>query len=81
MLCVFGFIRGRLDYKSGFFLQSNILEERAGYVVLKDHISVTISYLSRWLTTETVNYINENSFIDYLAKLKYSMWAQRGKRM
>ncbi len=43
MLCVFDFIRGRLDYKSGFFLQINILEGRAGYVVLKGHISVTIS--------------------------------------
>ncbi len=63
------------------FLQINILEGRAGYVVLKGHISVTISYLSRWLTTETVNYIKENSFIENLAKLQYSMWAQRGKQM
>ncbi len=81
MLCIFDFIRWRLDYKSGFFLQINILEGRAGYVVLKGHISVTISYLSHWLTTETINYINENSFIENLAKLKYSMWAQRGKQM
>ncbi len=81
MLCVFDFIRRRLDYKSGMFLQINILDGRAGYVVLKGHISVTISYVSRWLTTETVNYINENSFIDNLAKLKDRMWAQRGKQM
>ncbi len=47
MLGVFNFIRQRLDYKSGFFLQINILEGRAGHVVLKGHISVTISYLSR----------------------------------
>ncbi len=43
MLCydvlgVFDFIR-RLDYKSGFFLQINILEGRAGHIVLKGHIS------------------------------------------
>ncbi len=56
-------------------------ERGPGYVVLKGHISVTISYLSHWLTTETINYINENSFIENLAKLKYSMWAQRGKQM
>ncbi len=30
MLCIFDFIRRRLDYKSGFFLQINILEGRAG---------------------------------------------------
>ncbi len=78
MLCIFDFIRRRLDYI--FFLQINILG-RADYVVLKGHISVTISYLSHWLTTETINYINENSFIENLAKLKYSMWAQRGKQM
>ncbi len=63
------------------FLQINILERRAGYVVLKGHISVTISYLSRWLTTETENYINENRFIENLAKLQYIMGAQRGKQM
>ncbi len=62
-------------------MQINILEGRAGYVVLKGHISVTISYSSHWLTTETINYINDNSFIENLAKLKYSMWAQRGKQM
>ncbi len=63
------------------FAQINIFEGRAGYVVLMGCVSVTISYLSRWLTTETVKYINENSFIENLAASKYSMWAQRGKQM
>ncbi len=40
-------------------MQINILETRAGYIVLMGHISVTISYASRCLTTETVKYINE----------------------
>ncbi len=31
------------------------------------------------LVTETVKYTNENSFIENLAALKYSIWAQRGK--
>ncbi len=58
------------------FVQINIFEGRAGYVVLMGCVSVTISYSSRWLTTETVKYINENSFIENLAASKYSMWAQ-----
>lgn len=63
-------------------MQIKVLEGRAGHVlVLKGHISVTISYLSRWLTAVTLNYITEHSFIENLAKLKYSMWAQRGKQM
>ncbi len=43
-------------------------------------VSVTISYSFRCLTTETVKYINENSFIENLASSKYSMW-HRGKQM
>ncbi len=61
-------------------MQINILEGRAGYLVLMGHVSVTISYSFRCLTTETVKY-NENSFIENLAASKYSMWAQRGKQM
>ncbi len=59
-------------------MQINILEGRAG--VLMGRVSVTISYSSRCLTTETVKYINENSFIENLAASKYSMW-HRGKQM
>ncbi len=49
--------------------------------VLMGHVSITISYSFRCLTTETVKYANENSFIENLAASKYSMWAQRGKQM
>ncbi len=56
------------------FVQINILEGRAGYVVLMSRVSVTISHSSRCLTTETVKYTNENSFIENLASSKYSMW-------
>ncbi len=52
---------------SWFFVQMNILEGRAGYVVLMGHVSVTISYSFRCLTTETVKYTNENSFVENLA--------------
>ncbi len=38
------------------FVQINILERRAGYAVLLGRVSVTISYSSRCLTTETVKY-------------------------
>ncbi len=55
------------------FVQINILEGRAGYVLM-DRVSVTISYSSRCLTTEIVKYTNENSFIENLASSKYSMW-------
>ncbi len=48
------------------FVQINILEGRAGYVLM-DRVSVTISYSFRCLTTETVKYTNENSFIENLA--------------
>ncbi len=48
-------------------MQINVLEGRAGYVVVMGHVSVTISYSSRFLTTETVKYIIENSFIENLA--------------
>ncbi len=40
------------------FVQINILERRAGYAVLLGRVSVTISYSSRCLTTETVKYTN-----------------------
>ncbi len=63
------------------FVQINILEGRAGYVFLMGRVSVTISYSFRCLTTETVKYTNENSFIENIASSKYSMWAQRGKQM
>ncbi len=38
-------------------------------------VSVTISYSFCCLTTETVKYINENSFIENLDASKHSMWA------
>ncbi len=63
-----------------FFVQINILERRAGYVLM-GRVSVTISYSFRCLTTETVKYTNENSFIENLASSKYSMWAKIGKQM
>ncbi len=63
-----------------FFVQINILEGRAGYVLM-GRVSVTISYSFRCLTTETVKYTNENSFIENLAASKYSMWAKIGKQM
>ncbi len=46
-----------------FCVQMNILEGRAGYVLM-GRVSVTISYSFRCLTTETVKYTNENSFIE-----------------
>ncbi len=52
ILCVFDFIRWRCDYHD-FFVQINILEGRAGYVLM-GRVSVTISYSFRCLTTETV---------------------------
>ncbi len=61
-------------------MQINILEGRAGYVVLMGRISITILYSFCCLTTETVKYISENS-LENLAASKYSMWAQRGKEM
>ncbi len=36
------------------------------------HVSITISYSFHCLTTETIKYINENSFIENLAASKYS---------
>ncbi len=54
------------------FVQINILEGRTVYVVLLCHVSITISYSFHCLTTEAVNYINENSFIQNLAASKYS---------
>ncbi len=58
-------------------MQTSFLEGRAGYVFLKGCVSVIISYLSRSLTKETVKYIKENSFIENLAALKYSMSTER----
>ncbi len=60
------------------FVQIKILERKASYVVLMGHVSLTILYSSRCLTTETVKY---TSFIDNLAASKNSMWAQSGKQM
>ncbi len=51
-------------------MQINILEGRAGYVLM-GRVSVTISYSFCCLTTETVKYINENSFIENLASSEY----------
>ncbi len=51
-------------------MQINILEERAGHVVLMGRVSVTISYSFCCLTTETEKYINENGFIENLAASK-----------
>ncbi len=45
-------------------MQIDILEVRAGYVILMSYVSVTISCC---LTTETVKYTAENSFIENLA--------------
>ncbi len=45
-------------------MQINILEGRAGYVLM-GRVSVTISYSFHCLTTETVKYTNENSFIAF----------------
>ncbi len=58
------------------FVQINILEGSwLCRLVLMGRVSVTISYSFCCLTTETVKYINENSFIDNLAASQYSMWA------
>ncbi len=51
-------------------MQINILEGRACYVVLMVRVSVIISHSSHCLTTRTVKYINENSFIENLAASK-----------
>ncbi len=69
------------DDGSIIFVQMNILEGKAGYVVLMDRVSVSISYSSSFLTTETVKYISGNSCIENLAASTYIMWAQRGKQM
>ncbi len=52
------------------FVTINISEGRTCYVVLMGSVSVTISYSSRCVTTETIKYINENSFIENLATSK-----------
>ncbi len=57
---------------SWFFVQINILEGRAGYVVLMGRVSVTISYSSRCLTTETVKYTNEKFYWEFsFIKIQY----------
>ncbi len=61
-------------------MQINILEGRAGYVLM-GRVSVTISYSSCCLTTETEKkYTNENSFIENLAASKYSMWPREANK-
>ncbi len=81
MCILFDFIIRRLDYRSGFLCRFSSWKG-AGYVVLMGHVSVTVSYSSCCLTTETEKIsTNENSFIENLAASKYSMWAQRGKLM
>ncbi len=49
------------------FVQINLLEGRAGNIVLTSHVSVTIFISIHCLITETVKFINENAS-------KYSMW-------
>ncbi len=61
-------------------MQINVLEERAGYVVTMGRVSVTISYSSCFLTTETEKYTNENCFIENLAASKYSMWHREANK-
>ncbi len=77
ILCAFDFIRRWCDYHD-FFVCRLTSWKGAGYVVLMGHVSVTISYSFRCLTTETVKY---TSFIENLASSKYSMWAKIGKQM
>ncbi len=79
MCSLFDFIRRRCDYKSGFLCRLTSWKG-AGYVVLMDRVSVTILYSFRCLTTETVKYINENSFIENLAASKYSMWHREANK-
>ncbi len=61
-------------------MQINIMEGRAGYVVLMGRVSITISYSFRCLTAETEKYINENSFIENLAASKCSMWHREANK-
>ncbi len=66
------------------FVQINILDRRAGSIVLIGHVSVNISDSSRCLTTETVKYINENFFYMFyweFSCIKIQYVAQRGKQM
>ncbi len=64
---------GSIKFEIRIFVQTSFLEGRAGYVFLNGCVSVIISYLSCWLTRETVKYIKQNSFIENLVALKYSM--------
>ncbi len=65
---------------SGFLCR---LTSWKGEVVIysMNRVSITISYSFRLLTTETVKYKNENSFIENLFASKYSTCAQRDKQM
>ncbi len=45
------------------FVQINILDRRAGYLMLMGRVSISISYSSHCTTTETIKSINENRFI------------------
>ncbi len=49
------------------FVQIDILEVRAGFLVLMGRVSVSNSYSFCCLTTETVKYTDENCFIKNLA--------------
>ncbi len=79
MCSLFDFIRRRHDYKSGFLCRLTSWKG-AGYVVLMGPVSVTISYSSHCLTTETEKYTNEHSFIENLAASKYSMWHREANK-
>ncbi len=80
ILCVAYFILSDNGSIIRIFVQINILEGGACYVVLMGHISITISYSSRCLTTETEKYTIENSFIENLAASKYSMWHREANK-
>ena len=56
----------------------NELEVTAdSHVVLMSHVSVTISYLFCCLTIETKKHVNENSFKENSALLKYFICEHR----
>ncbi len=60
-------------------MQINILEGRAGYVLM-GRVSFTISYSSCCLTTETEKNIPMKSFIENLAASKYSIWHREANK-
>ncbi len=63
------------------FVQINILEGRAGNVVLIDHVFSHYFILIPLCDNINSKYINENCCIENLAASKYSMCAQRGKQI